>query len=141
MFTLGPVGFLSPMLLLAMLALPILWFLLRAYGLGHLRTMIRNHVAWSAALCEKLRLLPDVAIVTEPVLSLFSFRHEPPGVSDLDLHNQDLVNRINDGGRIYLTQTKVDGQLAIRFQAGQFDMHEEDAETAYDVIRRMTQSA
>ena len=30
MFTLGPVGFLSPMLLLAMLALPILWFLLRA---------------------------------------------------------------------------------------------------------------
>ena len=32
-----------------------LWFVLRAYGLERLRNMIRNHIAWSCALCEKLR--------------------------------------------------------------------------------------
>ena len=45
-----------------------LWFVLRAYGLEGLRTMIRNHIAWSRALCEKLRAAPDFEIVTEPCL-------------------------------------------------------------------------
>ena len=31
-----------------------LWFLLRAHGLEGLRTMIRNHVAWSEMLCRRL---------------------------------------------------------------------------------------
>ena len=68
------------------------------------------------------------------MLSLFSFRHEPKNVADLDGYNLRLVNAINDDGRIYLTQTKVDGQSVIRFQAGAFDMTEADADTAFDVI-------
>ena len=55
-----------------------LWFLLRAHGLEGLRTMIRNHVAWSEKLAERLRARPDFEIVSEPMLSLFSFRHRPP---------------------------------------------------------------
>lgn len=118
-----------------------IWFLLRAYGLEHLRAMIRNHIAWSKKVAERIRALPDFVIVTEPMLSLFSFRHEPAGVTDLDQHNQDLVNRINDDGRTYLTQTRVDGRLAIRFQAGQFDMREDDADVAFEVIRELAARA
>ncbi|TPJ79098.1 pyridoxal-dependent decarboxylase [Mesorhizobium sp. B2-6-2] len=109
-----------------------LWFLLRYHGLEGLRTMIRNHVAWSVELAEKLAAEPDFEIVSAPVLSLFSFRHKAPG--DPDRHNIALVNAINDDGRIYLTQTRVDGAIAIRFQAGQFEMTREDAETAFAVI-------
>ena len=68
------------------------------------------------------------------MLSLFSFRHEPPNVADLDEHNLRLINAINNDGRIYLTQTKVDGQFVIRFQAGAFDMTEADIDVAFDVI-------
>jgi aromatic-L-amino-acid decarboxylase len=68
------------------------------------------------------------------MLSLFSFRHEPKGVTDLDAHNLRLVNAINDDGRIYLTQTKLDGHSVIRFQAGSFDMTEADADMAFEVI-------
>ncbi|WP_448955561.1 pyridoxal phosphate-dependent decarboxylase family protein [Labrys neptuniae] len=109
-----------------------LWFLLRYHGLEGLRTMIRNHVAWSVALAERLAAEPDFTIVSQPVLSLFSFRHQ--GGADADAHNIALVNAINDDGRIYLTQTRVDGRIAIRFQAGQFDMTREDADTAFSVI-------
>ncbi|MBP1885508.1 pyridoxal phosphate-dependent decarboxylase family protein [Sinorhizobium mexicanum] len=109
-----------------------LWFLLRFHGLSGLRQMIRNHVRWSEALAERLRNEPGFEIVTEPVLSLFSFRHA--GGSDADAHNLALVKAINDDGRIYLTQTRVDGRIAIRFQAGQFSMAEEDAETAFRTI-------
>ena len=109
-----------------------LWFLLRFHGLDGLQTMIRNHVRWSEQLAERLGSHKDFEIVTPPVLSLFSFRHRSRG--DADAHNIALVNAINDDGRIYLTQTRVDGHVAIRFQAGQFDMTEEDATTAFEVI-------
>ncbi|RVC15555.1 aspartate aminotransferase family protein, partial [Mesorhizobium sp. M7A.F.Ca.AU.001.01.1.1] len=109
-----------------------LWFLLRAHGLERLRTMIRNHVAWSEGLAARLAREPDFQIVSEPMLSLFSFRHKT--ATDGDEHNLRLVNAINDDGRIYLTQTKVDGLIAIRFQVGQFEATAADVETAFVVI-------
>jgi aromatic-L-amino-acid decarboxylase len=112
-----------------------LWFLIRYYGLDGLRQRIRNHVDWSQALCERLRATPDFEIVTEPVLSLFTFRHG----SD-NGHNQRLVDAINDDGRIYLTQTVVEGQKVIRFQAGQFDCTETDVQTAYNVVTELAET-
>jgi len=109
-----------------------LWFLLRFHGLNGLRAMIRNHVAWAEGLAERLGRHRDFEIVTVPVLSLFSFRHRAG--ADADAHNIALVNAINDDGRIYLTQTRVDGAVAIRFQAGSFDMTTADADAAFDVI-------
>jgi aromatic-L-amino-acid decarboxylase len=110
-----------------------IWFLVRAYGLDGLRRMIRNHVAWSHALAERLRAEPDFEIVTDPVLSLFSFRYRRDG-ADPDALNLALVTAINNDGRIYLTQTRVDGELVIRFTAGSFSATEDDVKTAGDVI-------
>lgn len=110
------------------------WFLMRAYGLNGLRNMIRNHIAWSLKLAERLRAQEHFEIVTEPVLSLFTFRYKPPGSLDLDDLNRQLVNAINDDGRIYLTQSMHDGRVVVRFMTGQFDMTEADVDIAYDVI-------
>ena len=110
-----------------------LWFLLRAHGLEGLRAMIRNHVCWSGELAEKLRTTRGFELVTEPVLSLFTFRHVPES-GDVDAHNLALVKAINDNGRIYVTQTRVEGRIAIRFQAGQFHTTREDVLSAFDAI-------
>lgn len=112
-----------------------IWFLIRAHGLEGLRSMIRDHVSWSEELAQKIAAAPDFELVTKPMLSLFSFRYAPSGIADLDDLNQRLLNAINDDGRIYLTQTRVDGKLVIRFQAGQFETTEKDVLFAYDVIR------
>jgi len=117
-----------------------LWFLIRSYGLEDLRRRIRNHVAWSQALAERLRREPDFEIVTEPVLSLFSFRYRPDGAADPDDLNQRLVDAINDDSRIYLTQTFFEGSKVIRFQVGQFDCTEADVATAFDVITEIARS-
>jgi aromatic-L-amino-acid decarboxylase len=111
-----------------------LWFLLRAHGLEGLRAMIRNHVRWSEKLARRLAETSGFEIVTQPMLSLFSFRHAAKTGEDADAHNLRLLNAINDDGRIYLTQTRVDGKVAIRFQAGQFETTEADVDTAFDVI-------
>ena len=116
------------------------WFLLRSYGLENLRHRIRNHVAWAEDLCEKLRAEPDFEIITDPILSLFSFRHAPKDNRDLDAHNVALVNAINDDGRIYLTQSTHDGMTIIRFVSGQFDMKAEDANIAFDAITEVARN-
>lgn len=111
-----------------------LWFLIRAYGLDALRQRIRNHVKWSNAVHDRIAATPGFESVTPPMLSLFSFRYAPDGVDDPDALNQRLVDAINDDGRIYLTQTRVDGNLTIRFQVGQTDATEADVMIAHEVI-------
>jgi aromatic-L-amino-acid decarboxylase len=111
-----------------------LWFLIRAYGLDGLRAMIRNHVTWSQDLATRLAAHPDFEIVTAPVLSLFTFRYAPAGAKDLDALNLALLTKINDDGRIYVTQTRTESKFVIRFQVGQFDATEADINTAFDTI-------
>jgi aromatic-L-amino-acid decarboxylase len=110
-----------------------LWFLIRSYGLDGLRTRLRNHVTWAEGLCERLRATQGFEIVTEPVLSLFTFALS--GRSDDAMIAY--VNRINDDGRIYVTQTRVAGRIVVRFQVGQFDCTQADIDTAYDVLTEL----
>lgn len=108
-----------------------LWFVLRAYGLEGLRERIRNHVAWAIEARDQLAALPGVQIVTEPRLSLFSFALETEAATG------GLLGRINDDGRIYLTQTRVDGRLAIRVQVGSFDCGREDVMVIAKVVKEL----
>lgn len=117
-----------------------LWFLMRGHGLEGLRAMIRNHVAWSARLAERLAAEPGFEIASAPVLSLFSFRFVGDGSRDPDELNRALLAAINDDGRIYLTQTTLDGKFVIRFQTGQFETMQADVDLAFDVIREIAHS-
>jgi aromatic-L-amino-acid decarboxylase len=110
-----------------------LWFVLRAYGLAGLRAVLRDHVRWSQALAEDLRTDPRFEIVTEPVLSLFTFALT--GADDAAMI--DYVNRVNEDGRIYVTQGRARGRIVVRFQAGSFACTEEDVTLAGRVLREM----
>jgi len=116
-----------------------LWFLLRAHGLDGLRTMIRNHVTWAEDLAKRLSDTDGFEIVTAPMLSLFSFKYTRQG-ADSNALNQQLVNAINDDGRIYITQTRIDGALVIRFQAGAWTCTAQDVDVAYEVITEVAAS-
>ncbi len=106
-----------------------LWFTLRAYGLEGLRVRIRNHVTWAQDLAVALARVPGVEIVTQPSLSLFSF------ALTSDAATEALLTRINDDGRIYLTQTRHQGRFVIRVQVGQFDCTAQDVAMIETVVR------
>jgi aromatic-L-amino-acid decarboxylase len=99
--------------------------------------MIRRHVAWAEELAALVDADSEFELVTQPVLSLFSFRYAPAGAKDLDALNQTLVERINDDGRIYVTQTRHDDRFVIRFQVGQTSTMRADVMVAWDVIREL----
>ncbi|XWN29035.1 MAG: pyridoxal-dependent decarboxylase [Devosia sp.] len=107
-----------------------LWFLIRSYGLQGLRERVRNHVAWAEAVSKEVGAIEGFEIVTEPILSLFSFRC--PGD---DAAQQRLVDALNDDGRIYLTQGSFAGRKVIRFQVGQFNTTRQDVMEAAEVIQ------
>ncbi|MCG5515017.1 MULTISPECIES: pyridoxal-dependent decarboxylase [unclassified Ectothiorhodospira] len=109
-----------------------IWFTLRAYGLEGLRQRIHNHVAWAEELAETLATLPGIQIVTHPQLSLFSF-----ALDSGDAATEALLKRINDDGRVYLTQTRHHGRLIIRVQVGQFDCTREDVMCVYEVVKEL----
>ena len=108
-----------------------LWFTLRAYGLEGLRARIRNHVAWSVELAGVLAGIRGVEIVTPPALSLFTF-----ALKD-DAATEGLLTRINDDGRVYLTQTRHAGRYVIRVQVGQFDCTREDVMEVAAAVKRL----
>ncbi len=114
-----------------------LWFVLRAYGLAGLRAVIRDHVRWSQALAEDLRQDARFEIVTEPVLALFTLALH--GASEAQMI--DYVNRVNEDGRIYVTQGRLSAQLGgrvvMRFQVGSFACSEADVRQAGDVLREL----
>ncbi|MCX8510091.1 MAG: pyridoxal-dependent decarboxylase [Rhodobacteraceae bacterium] len=109
-----------------------LWFLLRAYGLEGLRARIRNHVAWANEAAGALAALPGVEITSPPSLSLFSF-----ALTAGDAATAALLQRINDDGRIYLTQTLSGGRFVIRVQVGQFNCTREDVRMVPQVVAEL----
>ncbi len=109
-----------------------LWFVIRSYGVERLQEMVRAHIAWTEELEGWVKAAPDFELTSPRRLALLSFRYKPEGIDHeetLDALNERLLHTLNDGGRVYLTQTRVNGQYVIRFNIGQ-------TYTTYDHIEK-----
>ena len=113
-----------------------LWFVLRAHGLSGLRKMIRDHVAWIKELEAKFVADDLFEVVTSNPLALFTFRLAPPS-GEADGLTAELLNRINDDGRIYLTPAVIDGMQAIRVCAGTFSTTRADVLSVHATAREI----
>ena len=73
--------------------------------------------------------------MTEPILSLFTFRYTDNGNKNLNTLNERILREINDEGQIYLTPTTIDEKYVIRFVTGTFESTEADVDLAYKAIK------
>jgi len=113
-----------------------IWFMLRAYGLKNLRERIRSHIAWAQEAEQKLAQCDNLEITSSCRFSLFTFRFND-GATDATNKTMELLERINDDGRTYLTQTTHADQFVIRFQIGHFDCTRDDVMTAVRVVEEI----
>ena len=114
-----------------------LWFVLRSYGADGLRTLIREHITLAQELAERIEAEPDFELVTPASLALFSFRYRPDEMeegAELDALNERLFEALNDTGRVYFTQNRVDGAYVIRWQVGQTATRRAHVEAAWDLV-------
>ncbi len=120
-----------------------LWFVIRMYGVAGLREMIRNHIKWVHELVEEINGNPDFKIMAPVPLNLICFRFHPKGVDDpeqLDSLNAQLLEKLNDSGKIYLTHTRLGGKYALRFVASQTQVTRDDIFRAWDQISQTAKS-
>lgn len=119
-----------------------LWFVLRSYGAEGLREKIRAHITMASALYAKVVAAEDFEVTSPLRLSLFSFRYCPAGVStdDLDQLNESLLQTLNDSGKIYLTQNRIDGKFVIRFQVGGQMTETHHVEQAWELIQQVARA-
>ena len=119
-----------------------LWFVLRSYGADQLRTMIRQHIDWTARLAQLIRSEPVFEVVAGPRFALLAFRYRPDGWDNerVDAATEALLRRINADGRIYLTRTLLDGRPVIRFVIGQTYTQWRHVEEGWAVIRELART-
>ncbi len=114
-----------------------LWFVLRAYGLTGLRSMIRNHINWTREVEGLFDNDPDFHVISTSPLALFTFRFNPDS-GHPDEETRKLCNAINDDGRVFLTRASCGGMTVIRVSAGTFGCTREDVLQAYHVAKELS---
>jgi aromatic-L-amino-acid decarboxylase len=90
-----------------------LWFVIRHYGVEGLRHHVREHVRVAQELAGWIRKDERFELAVEPPLNLVCFRLRAG-----DEANQALLERLNDSGALYLTHTRLDDRMTLRFSIG-----------------------
>ncbi len=114
-----------------------LWFVIRTYGLSGLQEKIREHLAFADWLKNRIAEHPSFELMAPVVLNLICFRWKPAGIAEdaeLDRLNQKLLERLNAGGKILLTQTRLNDRYVIRFVAGQTHTRLEHVMKGWQII-------
>ena len=108
-----------------------LWFVIRHYGAEGLRYHIRQHIALAQAFARQVAAAPRFELAAPAPLNLVCFRH-----TGGDEINQQLMDRLNQSGRLYLTHTRLEGRLTLRLCVGQTHTEAHHVDSAWDLIQQ-----
>jgi aromatic-L-amino-acid decarboxylase len=110
-----------------------LWFVIRHYGIEGLQHHIREHVRLAQQFAEWVRGDQRFELAAPACLNLVCFR-----LLAGDSANQQLMDRLNSSGDLYLTHTKLDGKFTLRFCVGQTNTQARHVERAWQRIQQET---
>lgn len=116
-----------------------LWFVIRTYGVEGLKQMISNHIKIAKNLTEKIHESEDFEIMAPVVLNLICFRYHPKKIKDdpqLNDLNQQLIEKLNKTGKLFLSHTSLNGKYVLRLQTGQTFVTKEDIDRAWELIKK-----
>jgi aromatic-L-amino-acid decarboxylase len=97
-----------------------LWFVIRAFGIAGIVDALRDHMASAQWFAARVRETAGWEVVAPVHFSLVCFRYAPPGTTEAERErlNAAIMDRVNAGGRSYLSHTKLDGRYVIRLAIG-----------------------
>jgi aromatic-L-amino-acid decarboxylase len=108
-----------------------LWTVLRCYGRAGLQERIRRAVGLAELFEGWVRDEPAWELCAPRPFSVVCFRHD-----GTDEENEALVQRVNAGGEVYISHTRLDGRYVLRLAVGHERTTEDDVRHAWDVLRR-----
>jgi aromatic-L-amino-acid decarboxylase len=118
-----------------------LWFVLRSYGLRSLQDKIGYHIYLANKFANKVMQSDDFELLAPVSLNLVCFRYHPPGEDNnekLNNINQELLEKVNATGKIFISHTKLNGDYTLRLVAGNTSVAEKHIEEAWEVLHSLT---
>jgi aromatic-L-amino-acid decarboxylase len=115
-----------------------LWLGLRAHGAVAFRTAIERNLEQARLLYDAVTAHDELeALCGPPPLSIVPFRHVPPGVTDPDDHNTQLVARLQESGQVWVASARIDERVCLRPCFVNFRTSDEDVLALVDETVRI----
>jgi aromatic-L-amino-acid/L-tryptophan decarboxylase len=108
-----------------------LWAVLRCYGAEGLRAILREHIRLAELFAFWVEASDGWELVAPQRFSLVVFRRRGS-----DEENEQLIERVNASGEIFINHTKLDGRYVLRLAIGNARTTEDDVRRAWKVLNR-----
>jgi len=122
------------------------WLALRHVGAAGYRTMIAADIRLSQAMAEAVGRHPELQLTTQD-LSIATFRYVPRDLRanvgeeeterHLDALNRQLLDRLQRGGEVFVSNAIVDGRYVLRACIVNFHTARSDVEAVPDIVARV----
>lgn len=110
-----------------------LWFVIRSFGVEGLQHRIREHVALAQEFAGWVQADSRFELAAPAPFNLVCFRHRGG-----DKANQQILDRINQSGKMFLSHTRLADKLTLRMSIGQTNVERRHVEQAWKLIREAT---
>lgn len=109
-----------------------LWFVIRHYGVEGLQFHIRKHIEMAQEFAGWVRQSENFELVIDPPpFNLVCFRHK-----NGDDFNMQLMNRVNETGKIYFSHSKLNNRVVLRMSIGQTHTEPAHVKAAWELIQQ-----
>jgi aromatic-L-amino-acid/L-tryptophan decarboxylase len=116
-----------------------LWMVIRHYGVEGLRELIGRHCALAAELAGWVEAEPGFELCAPVPLSVVCLRAVPEGraltAEEIDRFNLALLERVNAGGRVFLSHTRLREGIVLRVAIGNLKTEREHVRVAFEQLR------
>jgi len=107
-----------------------LWAVLRCYGRAGLQARIREAIRLAEKFENWVREEPGWEVCAPRHYSLVCFRRDAS-----DQENEAIVDRVNGGGELFLSHTRLDGRYVLRLAIGNERTTEDDVRRAWESLK------
>jgi aromatic-L-amino-acid/L-tryptophan decarboxylase len=115
-----------------------LWMVLRTFGAAGVRALLREHVRLASLFASWVDADPRFERVAPVPFSVVCFRVKGgPGQSadDVNAVNEQLMERVNATGEVFLSHTRLDDRVVIRLAIGHYRTSEKHVARAWAILR------
>lgn len=112
-----------------------LWLVIRHYGIEGMRSHIRSHIEMSNAFTDWVIKSDDYELFQPTTLNLICFKHR-----DGNEKTKNILDALNDSGKLFLTHTVLNDQFVIRFVIGAIRTEMGHVKAAWEQIQQAARS-
>ena len=120
-----------------------LWFVIRSYGIGGIKKILKKHIKLAKLINEKIEKINDFEITAKRNFNMVNFRFKPIKINDenkLNNLNKKLLKKLNRSGKIYLSHTKINNIFSLRMPIGNTFSSKKYVISSWNLIKKTARS-